>query len=519
MSFLSTRRLGWWLFASAFLVALATESGELNSIDTANRLQVTRWIWTDAPQVANPETSWFGVYGRGGEKFFWSGLGQSIWMLPSQIIASQVAPLVSGNPKFSGKFEEMAVTYLTFPLTTALVVVVLYALLVALGFPAGVSGLSALAALWCSSLLPYTNINQENTLILLCTLTAMWAVTRGVATQRYSWWLLAGTAAGYNMLIRLTSGLDAVAIAVFTLFLLASDQRGSLWKSLRKFGPHIAVAVLAGLSFVFFERAYNFYRFESWTNTYYDLQKIAVPDYLYEGDFRVGFPGLMWAIKSNIWQFDPLAALGLASVLLLWKRLDSGAKALSAAVLVLFAGYILFYSTRPYFDGDHGWGSRYTTTPMILLSALAVALILRFCRRSSAKWSVGLLTAITAIALVVQISSTLFWYNLEETQQKERIGASESMLVLRGQNAAACFTGQWEAWGLVPEFPSERLRTPNYLPFLAAKYFSPSANVFLYGLWGACVAAALVVNALTFLRLLGMERSRRGVLSPASTVS
>jgi hypothetical protein len=234
-------------------VALATESGELNSIDTANRLQVTRWIWTDAPQVANPETSWFGVYGRGGEKFFWSGLGQSIWMLPSQIIASQVAPLVSGNPKFSGKFEEMAVTYLTFPLTTALVVVVLYALLLALGFPAGVSGLSALAALWCSSLLPYTNINQENTLILLCTLTAMWAVTRGVATQRYSWWLLAGTAAGYNMLIRLTSGLDAVAIAVFTLFLLASDQRGSLWKSLRKFGPHIAVAVLAGLFLLFVE--------------------------------------------------------------------------------------------------------------------------------------------------------------------------------------------------------------------------------------------------------------------------
>jgi hypothetical protein len=495
-------KIGWALFASAFLLALATESGELNSWDTANRLQVTRWLWTDAPQVVNPEDSWYGVIGRGGQKFAWTGLGQSIWMLPAQMLASQFAPLVSGDPKFSEKFEEMAVTYLTFPLTTSLLIVSIYGLLLAVGFSVRVSGLSALVALWCSSVLPYTNINQENILILLCTVTALWAVAKGVSTERKAWWLLAGAAAGFNFLIRLTSGLDALVVALFALMLLAADRARGFWKSLRFFLPHMAIATVVGFAFIFAERAYNFYRFESLTNTYYDLQKVAVPDYIYEGDIRVGLPGLLWSIKSNVWQFDPLALLGLVAIPLLWKRLSPPARSLSMAAVFLFFAYILFYASRPFFDGDHAWGARYTTSPMILLSALAVALVLGFASRAGRRWPARLLAIVAAFALAVQVLSTLFWYNLEETQQKEGLGASESMLVLRAQNAGAYFTGNWEAWGLMPSFPSDRLRTPNYLPFLASKFFSPTVNLALYSLWVVIVAAALAVNASLFVRLL-----------------
>lgn len=409
-------RVGWALFACALLVALATESGELNSWDTANRLQVTRWLWTSAPQVVNPETSWYGVIGRGGQKFAWTGLGQSLWMLPSQMIASQIAPKLSDNPKFSGKFEEMVVTYLTFPLTTALVVVVLYALLLTLGFSVGVSGLASLAALWCSSLMPYTNINQENTLILLCTVTALWAVAKGVFTERKVWWLFAGAVAGFNILVRLTSGIDAIVVAVFALMLLAADKERSLWMRLRTLAPHIALAVAAGLVFVFVERAYNFYRFESWTNTYIDLQKLAVPDYLYDGDMRIGLPGLLWSVKSSVWQFDPLALVMFVAIPSLWICLAPPVRSFVVAILLLFVGYMLFYSSRPYFDGDHAWGARYTTSPMILLSAGAVALVLGFAQQ---RWLRVVLVIAAVVALGVQIVSTLFWYNLEETQQKE----------------------------------------------------------------------------------------------------
>jgi hypothetical protein len=498
------RRIGWSLFFCAFLVALATESGELNSWDTANRLQVTRWLWTDAPQVVNPDTSWYGVVGRGGEKFAWTGIGQSLWMLPAQVASSRLAALVSKEPEFAQRLETMLVTYLTFPATTGLVVVVLYALLLATGFRPGVAGLAALGALWCTSLLPYTNINQENALILLCTLSALWSVAKGVSSGLYGWWFFAGTAAGFNMLVRLTSGLDALAVALFGLVLLGTRSDGTLWQSLRRFAPQLLLAVAVASFFVFLERAYNFYRFESWTNTYYDLQKLAVPGYLYEGDYRTGFPGLMWSIKTNVWQFDPLALLGLAAVPVFWRQMPAGVRASASAVLFLFAGYVLFYAGRPFFDGDHGWGSRYTTTPMILLSVLAIALILTFSRR---KWPNVLLSVVAALAMLVQVLSTFFWYNLEEFQQKERLGISESMVVLRAQNVAAYYTGNFREWQILPQIPGDRLETPNYFPFLAGRHLPGHRAAYLYLVWALCAALAVGANIVVFLQLRRLHAS------------
>lgn len=482
------------LFACGWLAAVAIESGEFSSWDTANRLQVTRWLWTDEPQVRNADESWYGVRGRHGEKYAWTGLGQSLWMLPAHLVAAPVAPAISSNPKFSEKFEEIAVTYLTFPLTSALAVAAIYALLLSLGFSVRSAGLAALAALWCTSLLPYTKLNQENALMLLTTVTALWATSRGVQSGRCGWWALAGAVVGFAMLTRLTMGLDALAVALFALLLLAADRRATLAQHLHRLWPCLALAVGVSLAFVFLERFYNFYRFESWTNTYYDLQKLAVPDYLYEGDFLIGFPGLVWSVKSNVWQFDPLALLGLAAVAALWARLTGPARALAVTVLFLLGSYIVFYATRPFFDGDHAWGARYTTTPMILLSAMAVALILQFVP-GSVRWPRCLLALLVVVALIVQMAATFFWYNLEETQQKEGLGASESMLVLRSQNVAAYFTGRWEEWSLMPDFPSERLRTPNYFPFLARKYFPGFTGGLLFWFWGFFVLAAVSANA------------------------
>lgn len=498
--------MGWMLFACGWLGAVAIESGEFSSWDTANRLQVTRWLWTDEPQVRNPDESWYGVRGRHGEKYAWTGLGQSLWMLPAHLVAAPVAPAVSSNPKFSEKFEEITVTYLTFPLTSALAIVAIYALLLSLGFTVRSAGLAALAAFWCTSLLPYTKLNQENALMLLTTVTALWATSRGAQSGHRGWWALAGAAVGFSMLTRLTMGLDALAVALFTLLLLAADRRATLAQHLHRLWPCLALAVGVSLVFVFLERFYNFYRFESWTNTYYDLQKLAVPDYLYEGDFRIGFPGLVWSIKTNVWQFDPLAILGLGAVAALWLRLTGQARALALTVLFLLGSYLLFYATRPFFDGDHAWGARYTTTPMILLSATAVAFILQFTS-GRLRWPRRLLPLFVVLALAVQSAAIFFWYNLEEQQQKEGLGACESMLVLRSQNVAAYFTGRWEEWGLMPDFPSERLRTPNFFPFLAGKYFPGSARALLFGIWGFFVLAALVSNTAALILLIRQRES------------
>lgn len=484
------------LFLCVFAGAFAIECGELNSWDAANRLQVTRWLWQDEPQVRNPQESWYGVIGRDGEKFAWTGLGQSLWMLPGHLIAAPLA----GTSGHAEKLEEILVTYLVFPLTSALAVEALYGLLLALAVPARWAALGALAAFWCTSLLPYTKTNQENSLLLLCTATALWATARAVRSDGWGWWLLAGGAVGFNLLTRLTTGLDALAVGLFGLLLLCADRSGTLAGHLRRLGLRVAVAAAVVLAFVFAERAYNFHRFESWTNTYYDLQEEQKADYLYAGDFRTGFPGLMWSVESNIWQFDPLALAALVALAVLWRRLTPEQRALAASVVALLAVCVLFYATRPFYDGDHAWGSRYTTTPVILLGALGVAFTAAHAGPAQT-WLRRLVVFAALAGFAVQLGSTFFWYNLEEQQQKEGLGASASMVVLRGQNVAAYFTGNWEEWGLMPDFPSERLRTPNYFPFLAAKHLPPAAKSTLFAAWILAVLGALVLN-LRLLRIL-----------------
>jgi hypothetical protein len=139
---------------------------------------------------------------------------------------------------------------------------------------------------------------------------------------------------------------------------------------------------------------------------------------------------------------------------------------------------------------------------MILLTTAAVALVLSLASQPGKRWPKYVLSLFAALALGVQIISTFFWYNLEEAQQDEGLGWSQSMVVLRGQNVAAYFTGNWKAWDLIPQAPSERLRTPNYLPFLAAKYVQPPAITILYALWAVLGVVTLLLCASLFRRLL-----------------
>lgn len=503
---MTRRKIGWALFACAFIAAFALESGELSSWDAANRLQVTRSIWTDEPQVRDQD-GWFGIYGRNGEKFAWHGLGQSLWMSPAYLLASQLGPLVTDAGVPSDKMEEITVTYLTFPLTTAFIVIVLYAFLLRLGFSVPSSGLAALGAFWCTSLLPFTKINQENSVLLLCTLTALWAVATGVFTGRYRWWALAGLAAGFGLLTRLTFLFDVGAVGVFGLALIIFTRSGEWPAKLRFWLPRIVLAGAVCAVFVGIDRAYHFYRFESWTSTYYDIIFAQRNDVVAPGDITIGFPALVWSIKHNIWQFDPLAVLGLLALPIGWRWLVHSQRSFAVAAVLLLGVYLLFYSsTHDQFDGAAGWGCRYVTTPMVLLGAFGIAAVTSY-RSKYPLWLQHLAVVLVVAALGVQIISTVFWYNLEEKQQIERLGASSSMMVLRAQNTAALLADRWADWGLLPEGDATRLRTPNYFPFLVAKYLPPSVSSALKIGWSIALAAALLFNLWMFVRL------RRDLLS------
>lgn len=506
---LTLRAVSAWLFVCVVLAAVVLESGGLDSWDTGNRLQVTRWIWTDEPQVSNPEQSWYGVIGRGGEKFAWTGLGQSFWMLPAQFAAANAVQRVVSNADTARRLEEIVVVYLTFPLTSALAVVVIAQLISALGYRPELAGLGALAAFWCTSLLPFSNINQENALVLLSAATGFWAVLQGTKHDAIWWWVLAGTAAGFGILIRLTTVFDSMALGVFGLALLVGQSHRGLPWLWRHYSLRILAAGAAWAVFVFIERAYNFYRFGSWFGNYRDVMHEQRPEIFPEGNFLEGLQLLLLPGAGGLWFFDPLVILTLAALIGLWRDLPFAVRACAVSLLLMLAAHVVLHAADPWPLGSKTWGSRYTTTPVILLSALAVPMVYGGGGGRGRCWR-RLVPLFVVIAVVVQILASLFWYNLEEAQREQNLGASSSMIVLRAQNAAALVTGRWEEWGLLPVGDSTRLRTPNYFPFLAAKYLPSSASNLLMLGWFGFLAAALLINLWLFVRL------RRGLLSTNS---
>ena len=79
------------LCLTAGLLAFVVQSGELGTADTAHRLQTTHWLWTSEPQVFPNEYPEFGLHGRGGRLYSWYGIGQSLLMLPADLLGTWIA--------------------------------------------------------------------------------------------------------------------------------------------------------------------------------------------------------------------------------------------------------------------------------------------------------------------------------------------------------------------------------------------------------------------------------------------
>jgi hypothetical protein len=109
------------LCLTAGLLAFVVQSGELGTADTMHRLQTTHWLWTSQPQVFPNEYPEFGLHGRGGRLYSWYGIGQSLLMLPADLLGTWI----ERRPVFSDYGDDPAVrsivvSYLTNILVTFL---------------------------------------------------------------------------------------------------------------------------------------------------------------------------------------------------------------------------------------------------------------------------------------------------------------------------------------------------------------------------------------------------------------
>jgi hypothetical protein len=509
-----TRPLSRWLtnplgllLLTAGLLAFVVQSGELGTADTMHRLQTAHWMWTSQPQVFPNEYPEFGLHGRNGQIYSWYGIGQSLLMLPFDVIATWIAHWKI----FSGYHDDPAVrsiivSYSTNILVNVLTALIAFRFLQQLKFGIRETIWGVLALLFCTTHLHYTQNMQENNYIMLLTLSGFTFQYQWLRTGSVRALWFGSSALGLNLLTRVTTALDILAAGIFLLIVLWFERASTrdLWA--RAIG-YCKIAVPVYLTLGFLERLYSWYRFGSWTQTYIPIfaresraqDPSLPPSFPWSTPFHEGVLGALFKPEKSIFLFDPLLILALLLFTLLWKRMRTEARAYAVSSLLLLIGYVCFYARYTYWAGDFAWGDRYVSTAAEMVALLSVPLLLSF-RLQLPAWSRVTAFVLLAISLVIQIGSLMFWLPLE-IYQMETLGHPTFVIALRFKNIVAFALGKMDAWALDTQAMHEdpwdyaHITNWNFLPFLLRRVGAAPAWVVsaAFVIWGTALAALAAV--------------------------
>ena len=497
----------------AALSAFAVQSGELGSADTMHRLQTTHAIWTGEPQVFPQEFPEFGLHGRNGKLYSWYGMGQSLLMLPSDIVGTYLARLriFQNYGETDPSVRDVVVSYGTNIFVNICTALICFRLLILLAFSWAESVMGVLALLFATTHLHYTQNMMENNYIMLLTLTGIVFQYEWLRTGRRKALAIGSFALGLNLLTRVTAALDLIAAAVFLLLVLILEKAGlpAIWKRVLEY-----LKLCGPIYFLFFliERTYSWYRFGSFFKSYvhvfaeecHRLDPTLPANFPWETPFHVGFVGALFAPEKSIFLFDPLLVLAILLSILLWKQLTPHVRAFVVTTMLLLLAYISFYARYTVWSGDFAWGDRYVSTAVELAALISVPLLLHY-RRELSRPVLALSVTVIAVSVVIQLASLAFWLPLE-IYQMETLGHPTFVIVLRFKNIVAFALGRMDAWGLTNHSMVEdawdyvHITTWNFFPFLLRRVGEAPRWVvgLAFSLWGA----SLVGLAWAFKKLI-----------------
>jgi hypothetical protein len=497
------------LCLTAGLLAFVVQSGELGTADTTHRLQTTHWLWTSEPQVFPNEYPEFGLRGRGGHIFSWYGIGQSLLMLPADLVGTWIAhwKIFSGYHDDPG-VRSIVVSYSTNILVNVLSALIVFRFLRQLQFSVKETVLGVLALLFCTTHLHYTQNMMENNYIMLLTMIGFSYQFEWLNTGRARALFLGSAALGLNLLTRITTGLDLIAAGLFLFFtMLFRHQSGR--ETARRFLSYCKIAAPVYAFFFLIDRLYQFYRFGTFTGTYLPLfaQEMRAqdptlpPNFPWNTPFHEGFFGALFKPEKSIFLFDPLLVLAIVLLIAVSKRISADIRAYSLASLALLLGYISLYARYAYWAGDFAWGDRYVSTAVEFAALLAVPLLLRY-RDGLSQWVWHLGLALIVVSFAIQIASLAFWLPLE-IYQMDTLGHPTFVIALRFKNIVAFALGKMQAWGLKNDSMTEdpwdyvHITTWNFLPFLLRRVgVAPRWVVqFAFAIWITGFAILVAVAA------------------------
>ncbi len=466
------------LAAIALLSTLLIQSGELGTSDTMHRLQTAHSFWTGEPAVFPSEYPEFGLIGRGGRLYSWYGIGQSLLMLPADIVGTYLErlPVFANYNGNDPAVRSIFVSFTTNVLIAVLTALVAYRLLLDFGFTVRQAAAGVLALLFATTHLHYSQNMSENNYIFLLTMTGLCFQYEWLRTGSRRCLLIGNSALGLDLLTRLTTGLDLMACAGFLLLLLLFEK--SDLKTIRtRVVEYLRTALPVYAVFGLIDRIYQYHRFGSFLNTYISVlsaqQRALDPSlpaaYPFEGRFWSGFLGPLFAPEKSIFLFDPLLLLALLVTIVYWKRLAKVIQAYTIAAWLLLFAYICFYAKYTVWSGDFAWGDRYVSTAAQTAALLGVPLVLRHC--DTARWLRIVAWVVVGVSVLIQLASLCFWLPLE-IYQMETLGHPTFVIALRFKNILAFALGKMSAWGLNNEAMTQdpwdfiHITCWNFLPFV-----------------------------------------------------
>ena len=523
------------LVVAVALLTAMIQSGELGTADTTRRLQVTHSLWTSAPQVTQADYIEFGSPGRGGRIYAWYGIGQSLLMLPADVVgtAAAHAPWWRGYVQSDAtpQIRGMVVSCCTNLLLNVLTALVALEFLELLGFSRIQSIAGVLALICATTHLHYAQNMQENNYIFLLTLTGLWLQLRWAVSgeRRWLWW--GAGALGLNLLTRMTTALDVMGAAVFLLLVgtfaraAGEDSRVAKLLSARRVKEYLLTVLPVYTVFIFFDRLYQLVRFGSWTSTYMRLQanelmrreptlpkNFPFSGHWFQGGVHSGLLGPLLEPEKSIFVFDPLFGLALVLTVVLWRRLSPVVRAYAVAMLLLLAAYMVLYARYFAWAGDFAWGDRYISSVVELFAMLAVPLLMRY-RREFGRVARVCAWCVAAVSVAIQAASLAFWLPLE-IYQIDSLGHDAWTVALRFRNIWALATRRPMPAGIdlpgavADSWDALHVRTWNFMPSLMRHVgVAPLWVVRLLDAVWVVMAVALVCVLVRTVRLL---RGREG---------
>lgn len=478
--------LAWWL------LFVTVQPGGIGTSDTSGRLQVARALWTSEPEVV-PVTG-LGLPGRGGVLRAGTGLGQSLLLLPADVLSAAVLGRQRG---VHDPIRNAFVAYLVFPLLGTISVGLMAGLARSLGASAREARLSASLTVVGSSFLAHTAIHQENALIfaleagmLLCALRLRRQAGVGVGA-------LAGALSGWAVLTRLPAVVDG--LVWFGLALVLSASAGpSVRESLRLRRSALAAWGAGLLGGVVLDRLYQFHRFGEVGSTYLHVwSRVAraadpslPPAFPFDVPLARGAFQQLFSPSFGVWQSELLMTCFFILLPVAWARTGRETRGVAVACLLVFCCQVGFYGRFYNWFGGDGWGNRFLATPAQLLSLLAAMWVVRG-EVPLGRVRRGLVLGTCVLGCVTGLAATAFWYELE-TQQIYYLGFGFSQVLLRFANIAASLgSGIGEA-GLIVPGVTPRMLTPNFVPFLASRRM-PEIGAWAVPAWLLVVAVGLAI--------------------------